>query len=512
MPADARHKIPHEASGLRARLVLLLGQRDGEREHVVGREARVDDADALVTANQQARADEQHHRERHFADDERFADARAAGPDRAASGGRGESRDGAAGRRERGHEAEHHAGQDRNRHREGEHAPVDADLSQPRNAGRSERDQRARAPVGDDEPRDSAGHAEHDALGQELLHEPPASGAERRPHGHLARAAVRPREQEVGDVDARDEQHERDRAEQDQQRRPDAAHDPILQTHRGHHAILVGARKVARETLGHDGHRAIRAVEADRWFQPGNRADPLRTARVVGDVRGLEDQRPPVVGTQRHVQIRRRDADDRERLAVHPQRRADQIRPRAELAAPQPVAEDDDGRAAVSAVGVDEPAPQAWHDTEDVEERRRDVGAVDELRIARAREVRGRWGDGRRAGEDAALCRDVQVVRRRKRHRQASVAAVEQLHETSGLVIRQRPQQHTVDDGEDGGVGADAEREGQRRDERESRLAPQHARGVADVLEDRSSLHHSFADRAEGRLRSVRLHADRQAG
>ena len=42
---------------------------------MIGREARVHVADPLVAANQQAGADQQHHRQRHLADDERLAHA-----------------------------------------------------------------------------------------------------------------------------------------------------------------------------------------------------------------------------------------------------------------------------------------------------------------------------------------------------------------------------------------------------------------------------------------------------
>ena len=42
--------------------------------------------------------------------------------------------------------------------------------------------------------------------------------------------------------------------------------------------------------------------------------------------------------------------------------------------------------------------------------------------------------------------------------------------------------QHRVDHTQDGGVGADPQREGRERDDGETRVAPQHARAVDDVL------------------------------
>ena len=53
---------------------------------------------------------------------------------------------------------------------------------------------------------------EHHALDEQLPDDAPARGAERDAHGDLARAVHRPRQQQVGHVGARDQQHEADRA------------------------------------------------------------------------------------------------------------------------------------------------------------------------------------------------------------------------------------------------------------------------------------------------------------
>ena len=53
----------------------------------------------------------------------------------------------------------------------------------------------------------------------------------------------------------------------------------------------------------------------------------------------------------------------------------------------------------------------------------------------------------------------------------------------SGSLIGQRPQEYTVDDAEDGGVGADPERQGDHRDCREARVPGQHPQAVTKVLD-----------------------------
>ena len=57
-------------------------------------------------------------------------------------------------------------------------------------------------------------------------------------------------------------------------------------------------------------------------------------------------------------------------------------------------------------------------------------------------------------------------------------------HDRVGIRIRERPQQHAVDDAEHRGVGADAECEGRQRRQRERALPGERAHGVADVSQE----------------------------
>ena len=90
--------------------------------------------------------------------------------------------------------------------------------------------------VANSSPNDAAGEREQRALGQQLPNEPAASGAERRAHGQLAVAAQQPRERQVRDVGAGDQQHEPGRAEQDQQHRPRVARQLVA------HASVVAVK------------------------------------------------------------------------------------------------------------------------------------------------------------------------------------------------------------------------------------------------------------------------------
>ena len=68
-------------------------------------------------------------------------------------------------------------------------------------------------------PERAAGQREHDALGEQLLHQAAAAGAERGSHRELAAPRRAAGDQQAGDVRARDQQHKSDRAEQHEHRR-----------------------------------------------------------------------------------------------------------------------------------------------------------------------------------------------------------------------------------------------------------------------------------------------------
>ena len=74
------------------------------------------------------------------------------------------------------------------------------------------------APQPDQHPKPAAERRQQQAFGEQLLHDPAAPRAEREPHRHLAAASGRPRQQQVRDVRAGDDQHEPDRGQEHEQR------------------------------------------------------------------------------------------------------------------------------------------------------------------------------------------------------------------------------------------------------------------------------------------------------
>ena len=92
----------------------------------------------------------------------------------------------------------------------------------------------------------------------------------------------------------------------------------------------------------------------------------------------------------------------------------------------------------------------------------------------------------------------VSEIRRRHRH-PSSRKRREDAHQSVGLRVRQRLEQHAVHDAEDRGVRADAECQRQHRHGGERRRPPEHAQRIRDILaEIREELHASNVTRVVG--------------
>ena len=85
----------------------------------------------------------------------------------------------------------------------------------------------------------AAGQREQDAFGQQLADDAAAPRADRRTNGNFTLAARRAGQQQVGDVGACNQQHQRNRAQQDPERGADVGDEFILQQPRAKRAVVV---------------------------------------------------------------------------------------------------------------------------------------------------------------------------------------------------------------------------------------------------------------------------------
>ncbi len=156
------------------------------------------------------------------------------------------------------------------------------------------------------------------------------------------------------------------------------------------------------------------------------------------------------------------------------------------MAAPELVAEDNDASASRRIFGGQEHAADRRRRADELEEARAHRTGVDVLGSGAGRQRELAAPVGRHAVEQPRVA--LPVVEVCGRHREAPDPReralwrqVEQPHEAIRLRVRQRAQQHGVDDAEDRGVDADAEREDDDDCDGERRRVRQRSEGVAHV-------------------------------
>ena len=370
-----------------------------------------------------------------------------------------------------------------------------------RHQGRAER-------AGQERAEGRARPGEQQALGEQLPDDATARGAEAETHRHLALPRARPGEQQVGEVRARDHEDERRGPEQQPQRRLVAlaqrrdagarVEGRELEAEVLRHADGGVVRRERRpEEIGRDGGELRgRLLDGPPGLEPSHHGQPPVGAGVEDAAAAVEDR----LGAEWHRDVERsahfepeeprlRDADNLDRLGLERQRAADDRPIAAVLALPERVAEDRARRAAAAIVGVgQDPAGRRPH-AERVEEPAADPEALRGTRLAAGCEVEGR-GSSRQQAREALLPRANLFP---DRIGQRGIPAVEVAAHAGGIDETylgefgrvghgQRAQPDRVDDLEDGGVRADAERERQDGDRREPRIPAEEPQAVAQVL------------------------------
>ena len=453
--------------------------------------------EAAEAFDQQHAARQQHQGQRHFRRDQ----APAQGPAAAARGAAPAvlERVGHVRERqlERWRETHQQARHEREPRREREPGAVDPHLVQPRRVGRGHGHEHVHAPDARHQARDTAGHGHDQALGHELTQHPPPAGAQGDARRQFAAAARGPRHQQVGDVGAGHEQHERHGTGQGKQRRPDPSRDALAQ---GLHQdaglrVVVGMLRFepTRQVTG----RALRQCEGDAVGQPRYRA---QHHRATGRRGGVQPQRPPHVGIggDDWTESRRQHADDLVRFARQHGHAPNRRWLGAEAAPPQPVADDRDAARVGHAVAGHEVAAERRRAAEHRQVLVRHLLAGERFGLGVAAERRTPAAHRRHALDLRELRAPIHDVARRSPfvgRATAGPQVLPQHHQAIGAWIRQRPQHQRVDDGEDGGVGADAQRQREDGDGREPGRPQQRPDGVAQILQGR--LHRVLRARAE---------------
>jgi hypothetical protein len=192
---------------------------------------------------------------------------------------------------------------------------------------------------------------------------------------------------------------------------------------------------------------------------------------------------------------RRQHADDRVRTSVERQRPADHVALTAEVRLPETVGEKNDGRTAGPLLVGGEGPSELRSDAEQREVVLRDHQRENLLGVAETGDGVGVEGrNGEVAEHPLALAHHLEA-----RPGEAPLDDVllrvrrAELHDTPRVPVGQGREEDRVDEAEDGGVGADSERQRDHRDGREPGRLPQRTDGVANRL-------HGSSGRDRGRV------------
>ncbi len=178
------------------------------RDHALHREAEVLAAECRVAADEQHGCVREYEPECDLTDDERVAEPLPGRRQRRVPALLHAGRQVDARREQRGHDAEHERRDRRRCERERERPPVHAHLADARDRWRQERFEAADRDVREEHPEHSADECEQERLREEEPDHRTPARAQRGAHGQLGVARRRAREEQTGDVAARDEQHE----------------------------------------------------------------------------------------------------------------------------------------------------------------------------------------------------------------------------------------------------------------------------------------------------------------
>ena len=340
--------------------------------------------------------------------------------------------------------------------------------------------------VSEAEPDNTRHERQQHALDEQLLDDAPSRRADRDTDGDLARAIGRARQKQVGHVRAGDEQHERDGAHERPEKNPYLVADDLLGERRHHcRDSLVGVGKLTGQGLGDAGHLAARLLDRHAVGEAavGHQQTPGASGARLR--RGPLRQRQPDVRVERKLHPRRHHADDRGRLRVHANRPADNRAISTVAALPDRVAQQHDRGSAGSIVFGRKFTSDRGVRADEREAVPGDVDAVILVGLAlvgaeiHRAHLHQRY-PGKRAGRATPI---LEIGLRDPKGATLRVTGVDH-HDAIGIIERQGPQQHGIDEGEHGAGGADAEGERRHRGQRESAIPDEATGRELEILQN----------------------------
>ena len=246
-------------------------QRQAQGQQARGLEPRVGRAQPHKAANQQPRADQHHHRQRHFRDHQRIAHHAPGAPGGAAAAAFSQRRVEIGARASnRRRDAEQNAGGNRHSQRKQKQTGVDSRFRQPWNAGRPKPRQQRYYAARQHHPQRSARQRQQHALGEQLRHNPAAARAQRGAYGDLLVTSGASRQHQIGHIHAGHQQQKPHRRHQYQQRLTHVAHQFLPKRKQGWAPASVQRRTGLFQPARDDVQFGLRPVDLDARVQSPN--------------------------------------------------------------------------------------------------------------------------------------------------------------------------------------------------------------------------------------------------
>ncbi len=321
------------------------------------------------------------------------------------------------------------------------------------------------------------------ALEKQLPDDSTARRTQRRTHGDLPLPSGRAGEKQVGDVRTGDQEHESDGSHQHLQIPIHQHHAQLVDGIEARGPAAVGFGRSQRHRRGHLAQLGVHLFAGDSGDQPA-KGEPI-AARALPILRGKRAVgQPDVVLGHRKLELGRQNADHDVWLVVEHERPSDETRIGAEACAPGVVGEDGGLERPACIFPRRKPAADDRLHSQRGEKVGGDEAGAEAIRLAFSGEVGSLRPHQAEVADGAELAFPVLEIGHRHQLRAPCLVHAAKHHHTIRIRIRQRPQQHRVDDGEDRGVGSDSERERQENHGGEPALVGERAKGVTGIFDE----------------------------
>ena len=177
------------------------------------------------------------------------------------------------------HEPEDESNRNGDRENNEQHARIDGHFGKPRDIGRRSEQQHAKGHGRDDHAQRRRKKQQDGVLDDVLACQPPDSSTQRASDRDLPHAHDTAREQKMCDVDARNQEHERDGRQQDDQRGLDRPEDDFAKWLDKHAARLVVVRVRLLEVSGNRAHLLLRSLDRRTRRETADDEERMRAPR-----------------------------------------------------------------------------------------------------------------------------------------------------------------------------------------------------------------------------------------